>query len=235
MIQINEINHASVIISSLDKIYNIGKISGKLDSIDLYTLNIIYKLLSHCCLNLTHEQNKQLVDIYRNIYFHSKNICHNNSIETYIPTHRIPFFQAESVDCNDYPIANKIYYWQEENYNTTINDIFLLVDDQNYFLNKSYDTKESFYIGKNIEYVNIGRICFAITETINTDTYKIYDILNNDVTHTFDKIFIDSINTILFVSQNIYSHGTMFFKFKKTTDIYEDSSIFNNIFNTTFN
>ena len=234
MIQIDEKNHASVIIGSLNKIYNKAKLSGKLEAVDLYILNMIYDILNNCFLELTKIQKEQLITIYRSVYFHSINICNINSIETYKSIYKSPFFQAESTDCNDYPIADKIYYWQENNTNTTIENIILLIDDQGYFLNKPFDTKEAFYIGKNIDYVNIGKICFAITEAVETDTYKIYDSLNNDVTHTFTRVFIDSINTILFVSQNTYSHGIMFFKFKKTIDIF-DNGIFNNIFNNTFN
>lgn len=234
MIEINEKNHQSALISSLEKVYNTGKLTGRLNSIDIYILNIIYKLLDNCCIELTNTERKILMDMYRNVYFHSEQICNTTSIEIYKNTYKTPFFQAESEDCNTYPVADKIYYWQEENYNTTIENILLLADDQNYFLNKPYDSKENFEIGKNIEYNNIGRICFAITESQSTETYKIYDVLNNDVTHTFSRVYIDSINTILFVSENIYSYNTMFFKIKKTTDIF-DNGIFNNIFNNIFN
>jgi len=215
MIEINEKNHTSVIISSLDKIYNISKITGKLNSINLYLLNTIYKLLDGCGLDLTETQRKQLINLYRTIYFHSSDICNITGIEVYKNTYKTPFFQADSIDCNDYPIANKIYYWQEENYNTIIDDIILLVDDQNYFIDKNYDTKEIFESGKEINYNNIGRICFVITESLDTDEYKIYDSLNNDVTSTFNIEFIDSINSMLIVSQNFYSNGTMKFKIKK--------------------
>lgn len=215
MIEINEKNHQSVIISSLEKIYNEGRISGRLNSVDLYLLNIIYKLLDNCCIEITPTERKILMDMYRNILFHSVQVCNTTSVEIYKPTYRTPFLQADSEDCNTYPEADKIYYWQEENYNTTIDDIILLVDDQDYFINKPFDTKENFEIGKTIDYINIGRICFAITETQDTDTYKIYDVLNNDVTHTFDRLYVDSINTILFVSQNIYSHSQMYIKIKK--------------------
>lgn len=235
MIEINEKNHASVVISSLEKIYNNGKITGKLEATDLYILNLIYRLLSGCCLELTDYQKKYLMNAYRNIYFHSTGICPINSIEIYKPTYRTPFFQADSIDCNDYPVADKIYYWQEENYLTIIDDILPLVDDQDYFLNKPFDTKEAFEIGKDIDYVEIGRICFAITEATTDDIYKIYDSQNNEVTHTFTRAFVDSINTILFVSSNIYSHGTMFIKIKKTTGIFDDNSIFNDTFNDIFN
>ena len=50
MIQIDEKNHASVIIGSLNKIYNKVKLSGKLEAIDLYILNMIYNILNNCFL-----------------------------------------------------------------------------------------------------------------------------------------------------------------------------------------
>jgi hypothetical protein len=234
MIEINEKNHASTIISSLSKIYNEGKITGKLDAIDLYLLNIIYKLLQGCCITLTETQKKQLINSYRNIYFHAKNICHTTAIEIYKPTYKTPFFQAETEDCNTFSVPNKIYYWQEEDRNTTINNIIPLVDDQGYFLNKLHNTKENFEIGIDITYNYIGRICFGIINAQSTDTYKIYDILNNDVTHTFNRVFIDTIDTIIFVSENIYSHNIMNLKIKKTNEIF-DNGIFNNIFNNIFN
>jgi hypothetical protein len=215
MIEINEKNHASVVISSLEKIYNNGKITGKLEATDLYILNLIYRLLSGCCLELTDYQKKYLMNAYRNIYFHSTGICPINAIEIYKPTYRTPFFQADAIDCNDYPVADKIYYWQEESYLTEIDDILPLVDDQDYFLDKLFDTKEVFAVGKEIDYENIGRVCFAITEATSTDDYEIYDAMNNNVTSTFDNAFVDAINTMIFVSQNIYSHGLMKFKIKK--------------------
>ena len=39
MLEINEQNHTSVLISSLDNIYNQGKLNGKLNSVNLYILN----------------------------------------------------------------------------------------------------------------------------------------------------------------------------------------------------
>jgi hypothetical protein len=234
MIEINEKNHTSIIISSLNKVYNTGRMTGRLESTDLYLFNTIYKLLAGCCLDLNDIERKQLMSLYRTMYFHSVNICHTTPIEVYENVYKTPFFQADSVDCNDYPVTDKIYYWQEESINTTIENIISLIDNQGYFSNKPFYTKEILEIGKDINYINIGRICFAIIEAIDTDTYKIYDSMNNDVTHTFDRVYIDSINTILFVSQNFYSHGTMEFKIKKTTDIF-DNGIFNSIFNNIFN
>jgi hypothetical protein len=86
----------------------------------------------------------------------------------------------------------------------------------------------------NCNYENIGVVSFFILDALETDTYKIYDIMNNDITHMFLRAFIDPLNGILFVSNNIYSISIINIKIKKTTDIY-NAGVFNNIFNTIFN
>ena len=207
MIEINEKNHTSTVISSLNKIYNLGKINGKLDSINLYILNIIYKLLDGCCLHLTSVEIKQLLNLYNTIYFYSSEICHNNLLESYNPAYKPLFFQAETTDCNNYPVFENIYYWQETNTQYNIGDVALLIPVDE---------------------------CFAILDTLPTDTYKIYDIINNDITHMFEKRFVNDINTILFMSNSLYSHSITNIKIKKTTDIF-DIGVFNNIFNNIFN
>ena len=58
MFEINELNHVPVVISSLDKIYNKAKVNGKLNSINLYVFNIIFKLLNLESLTLTDTQSK---------------------------------------------------------------------------------------------------------------------------------------------------------------------------------
>jgi len=235
MLEINELNNTSVLISSLDKIYNLGRLNGKLKSIDLYVLNIIFNLLNGCCIELTNDQRKNLMELYRYFYFNTEYICPVSNIQGYVNPKISQFTQAESIDCNQYPIKDKIYYWQESNYNSTAESIFYQVDDNGYFTNKLNDTKKSFETGKYIGYSEIGKICFAITESKDTETYKIYDSLNNDVTHTFTRLFVNSMDIILFVSNNIYSHGTIFFKIKKTNNVYDDNSIFDDTFNNIFN
>jgi len=234
MLEINELNNTSVLISSLDKIYNLGRLNGKLKSIDLYVLNIIFKLLNGCCIELTHDQRRMLMELYRHFYFNTEYICPVSHIQGYIAPVMSQFTQAESADCNDYTMTNKIHYWQESSLNTTIYNILSLITNSGYFLNKKYDTKENFVIGKTIEYTNIGRICFSITEALDTEEYKVYDVLNNDVTNTFDIAYIHSIKTMLFVSKNVYSHGNIFFKIKKTNNIFY-TGIFNDTFNDIFN
>jgi hypothetical protein len=234
MLEINEQNHTSVLISSLDKIYNKGRSTGKLNSINLYILNIIYKLLDNCCIELTQCERRELMDLYRKIYFNSESICTVTSIKKYEITPRIIFVQAEAEDCNIYPTFENIYYWQETNLTNDILDIEQQVIVTGFFEDKLFDTEANFEVGADCTFTEIGYVCFAILDTLETDTYKIYDVLNNDITHMFDRIFVDDINTILFKSNNIYSHSVTNIKIKKTTDIY-DNQVFNNIFNNIFN
>ena len=216
MLDINEKNHVSVVIGSLDKIYKDAKIYGKLYPKDIYLLEAVYKLLSGCDTALLNTQRRILLSLYNKILYQSKNIC-PVILEQYKVEPKPKFIQAETQDCNNYPVYNKIFYWQEDSYLTTESILIPIVDDTGFFSNKLFDTFPVFETGKDIEYNNIGRVCFAVMEATDSATYEIKDALNNIVTHTFDSVFIDQINTTLFVSQNIYSHGNMTFKIKKLT------------------
>jgi len=215
MIEIDDNNHIPVLISSLDKIYNKSKITGSLSSKNLYILNIVFKLLNGCCLTLNNEQRRKLMAIYSSIYFNSQDICKvKNLIKYQIPV-KTKFFQAETIDCNTYPKFENVFYWQEEDYSTTYNDLLPLVNQTGYFTNKQQDSLISFNEGKLINYTNIGRLCFAILES-NNSSYNLIDILNNNVTDTFDTHYYQDINTTLFVSKYIYSNGEINFKIIKT-------------------
>jgi hypothetical protein len=234
MLEINKINNTSIIINSLDKIYKKAQLTAKLNSSNLYILNVIYDLLDNCCLELSNEQRIKLMDIYRNLYFCSENICKVSNIKKYKIEPKIVFEQAETTDCNQYTKFENIYYWQEENFDYTINNVLPLISQTGFFQNKLFDTEVNFNLGVDCSFSKIGYVCFAILDSLKTDTYKIYDILNNDITHMFQRVYVNEINTILFVSNNIYSHSITNIKIKKTTDIF-DSGVFNNIFNNIFN
>jgi hypothetical protein len=215
MLEINELNNTSVLISSLDKIYNLGRLNGKLKSIDLYVLNIIFKLLSGCCIELTHSQRRTLMDLYRHFYFNTEYICPASNLQKYIPPVISQFTQAESADCNQYPVFEKIYYWQEQDSTKTIDEIATEVPDTGFFNGKLFDTEVKFETGVDCTFNQIGRLCLAVLDTLSTDTYKIYDYLNNDVTNMFQTRYVDDINTILFLSNNVYSHSITNLKIKK--------------------
>jgi len=215
MLEINETNNISVIISSLDKIYKKGQLTGKLDSSNLYILSIIYNLLDNCCLELTNEQRIILMDMYRNIYFCSENICKVSNIKKYKIEPKIVFEQAEVTDCNQFTKFENIYYWQEENFNYDIEDVLPLISETGFFQNKLFDTEVNFNTGVNCTFSKIGYVCFAILDSLETDTYEIYDVLNNNVTNMFDVDYANDIKTKLFVSKNIYSHSITNLKIKK--------------------
>ena len=229
MINITIKNHLGVLIGSIDKIYKKAQMVGKLESKEVYYLNIIYKLLNNS--ELTNSQNNQLITFYNKLSFYSDNICPPKVIKKYQTTPKPKFEQAEVTDCNTVISNKSILYWQEV-YTLNNSQITDLVDDTNYLTDKPSDTYENFEIGKNIDYTKVGKIVFLALESDNRD-FTITDVLNNDVTHTFSLTYLPQLNATLFISDNNYAHGTMFFRFKKLpTEL--NQQIFNNIFNNIF-
>ena len=211
MINITIKNHLGVLIGSIDKIYKKAQMVGKLESKEIYYLNIIYKLLNN--LELTNSQNNQLITFYNKLSFYSDNICPPKIIKKYQTTPKPKFEQAEVTDCNTVISNKSILYWQEV-YTLNNSQITNLVDDTNYLIDKPSDTYENFEIGKNIDYTKVGKIVFLALES-DTISYIIKDDLNINVTHTFNITLIPHLNATLFISDNNYSHGTMNFKIIK--------------------
>jgi hypothetical protein len=215
MIYINEKKHISTIISSLNKDYKRSKIYGELKPLEIYYIDIIYNLIYNCGLEINSKNVKDLVSLYNKISHKSENICKDKILKPLHSNIKETFTQSESTDCGQIPINNKyyIYYWQEENYLTTIQDIYSLTQPS-FLLDKDFDTYKSFELGKTISYNNIGRICF-IDNNSNTINYEIKDILGNIITNQFDIVNIPEYNYTLFVSKNIYSFGNIFIKIKR--------------------
>jgi hypothetical protein len=211
MIEITIKNHLGVLIGSIEKIYKRAQLIGKLEIIDIYYLNIIYKLLNK--LELTNDENNQLIDYYNKLSFYSENICPPKVIKKYQTTPKPKFEQAENTDCNTVIKNQSILYWQEV-YTLNNSQITELVDDTNYLVNIPSDTYENFELGKNIDYTKIGKIVFLALES-NTTDYIVKDGLDNNVTHTFNIQLIPELNATLFISDNTYSHGIMKFKIIK--------------------
>ena len=235
MQQINEKSHYSTVISSLSKEYKKTKIGKTITPNDIYLLDIVYNLLQECCLDLSDVESKKLLNIYNTILYNSKIICNTNYQEIYQMSKSDKFIQAEKDDCNTIPTQpklTKIYYWQEESYLTTIDDIIPLIDDEGYFTNKLYDTYSNFEnIGKTINYEFLGKICFYAEES-DDKQFIITDILNNDVTDIFDITYLSDSNDTLFVSKDFYTPSDIFFKLMKTTNY--NNLIFDIEFNNTF-
>lgn len=214
MQQINEKSHYSTIISSLNKEYKQSKIGKTITPNDIYLLDVVYNLLQGCCLELNNIEIKKLLKIYNTVLHTSKIVCNNNYQEVYQVSKKDKFIQAEKTDCNTISNLQKVYYWQEPNIDILLDDIINNVSVNGYLQTKSFDTIPTFEIGKTISYTSIGLISFAITNSLETDNYRIYDIMNNDVTESFTRTYLDN-KTILFVSNNIYSYGDLFIKLLK--------------------
>ena len=235
MQQINEKSHYSTIISSLNKEYKKTKIGKTITPNDIYLLDVVYNFLYNTDLDLSDIEIKKLLKIYNTLLHTSNVICNNNYQEVYQMSKKDKFIQAEKTDCNNTPIKptiSKIYYWQEESYLTTIENIIPLTYTENYFSDKLYDTYSNFEnIGKTITYEYLGRICFYATES-NDQKFIITDILNNDVTDIFDIVYLSDSNDTLFVSKDFYTPSDIFFKFTQTNIL--NDSIFNIEFNNIF-
>ncbi len=211
MINITIKNHLGVLIGSIDKIYKKAQMVGKLESKEVYYLNIIYKLLNNS--ELTNSQNNQLITFYNKLSFYSDSICPPKVIKKYQTTPKPKFEQAEVTDCNTYPKKKEILYWQED-YTLDNTDIEQLLDDTNYLIDIPSDTYPNFELGKDIEYSKIGKVIFLALES-STINYSIIDSIGNDVTHTFNINLVPILNATLFISDNTYSYGTMNFKIKQ--------------------
>ena len=218
MQQINEKAHYSTLISSLNKEYKKTKLAKTLTPNDIYLLDIVYNLLQGCCLELSDIEIKKLLTVYNNLSFGSKVICNNNYQETYQMSKKDKFIQAEKDDCNNIPlqpIITKIYYWQEP-LGVIVDDILELIESGTYLETKFSDSISIFEEGKDINYTDIGLICFALNNSLLTDNYHIYDDDNNaDITNGFESFYNEELQTRIFISNNIYSYGVMNFKIKK--------------------
>jgi hypothetical protein len=168
-----------------------------------------------CATSLTDSNKKLLRDLYIKLYNGSKYICKVTKYKTYYSTVNNTFVQAESSDCNTLPIQDLIYYWQEP---LGVIDTTILenIAEGDYLETKPSDLKSNFVEGKDINYTDIGLICFALNKVSSTDKYYIFDDDNNaDVTEGFESFYNDDLKTRIFISYNIYSYGLMNFKIKK--------------------
>ncbi len=210
---LNNKKHISTTICSLDKIYSKATFYGKLQVKELYELNIIYKLLNKYNLTLTNDQINKLTNYYNKLIYQSDMICNPLVYKTYQTTSKKLFEQNQKEDCNTYPAREEILYWQED-FTLNNSDIITLINTNNYLIDKPSATYSQFENSLDIDYNKIGKIIFLILESFGTN-YKVFDVFNNDITHTFILIYIPVLNSTVIISNNIYSHGTINFKIKK--------------------
>lgn len=214
MIEITGNNHALVLNASLTKLYNQARLKGKLESNDLYILNILYNLINECHITITRKQKTQLECLYRTLYNNSKNICKVKTVVGYPVDLSTKFIVREKTDQEIIPTVSKVSYWQEP-LGITSNDILDLIDTGTYIETKSSATRAVFESGIDINYTDIGLIVFALNCSEETTQYAIYDILNNDVTNGFESFFNSDLGTRIFISFNIYAFGSINFKIKE--------------------
>lgn len=107
---------------------------------------------------------------------------------------------------------SKVYFWQETNIGNDIADISPLITIP-FLLTKNSKLFTIFQDGYIVTNANIGRICFVIHEAM-PEIFVITDALNNDVTDLFDSLYNPELKTMLYVSKNVYSHSSIYFKFK---------------------
>ena len=214
MIEITENNHSLVLNASLKKLYNKGRINGKLEPKDLYVLNILYNLINECHITISHEQRKQLECLYRTLYNNSQNICKVKTVKGYNVDSDSKFIVADKGEQSiTVPVAI-VSYWQEP-LGVTYQDILDLIDTGTYVQTKPASTKTAFETGVDIVYTDIGLITFAINCSTESQQYALYDVLGNDVTGGFLSYYNVDLGLRIFISINIYSMGTINFKIKE--------------------
>lgn len=218
MAEINEKGHVSVIIGSIEKSYKKARLTGKLTSNDPYILEAIYKLLGACYTSLSQPNRRTLTTLYNRILTTSKNTCMPMILAQDIKVVKPEFIQAEFLDCNTYESNQSVYYWQEIGSSIVNADVLAKIAVPGFLHAKPSDTLAAFAAGKTITLIpnNIGRVCFAVTDTKSTSTFSILDSSNTNITSAFTKTFIN-IHTTLFVSISTYAYGSILFKVNKLT------------------
>lgn len=233
--EINEVNHASVLNASLTKIYNQARIKGKLDSTDLYLLNVLFKYLNDCNLILTRDQRKKLECIYNVIYNTSPDICKVSGLQSFKSANsfKTKFTVADKTDQPTPPLIPKVYYWQEPTPFTEYPDIVNAIVNNKYLLTKPFINKTSFTFTLEVKLDFIGRVCFAFEPGFTSSGFVIKDVLGNEITHAFTRHEILETKVVLFVSEWVHSHGVFTLTIIETPG-EEDIKIFNNVYNNIF-
>lgn len=190
-----------------------------------------------------------LANYYGAFYFREKFLAADNEEVAYVTAkYKYPTISKcmKKVGLNPSNVAcqveanTEVCYWQLDNTNDKIEDVIPLINTS-FLSTLPRASFEEFETGKIITYTEIGRICFAIYPT-QVQNFVITDSLNNDITDAFDVDYNENLNLALFVSKAVYSHSSIYFKFKKIgiascqqSPNTETGGIFNDIFDNTFN
>lgn len=205
--------HLENLLGSLNVFFINAKTKGVIRNKELYLLDTMYYLINTCDV-LTDTQRTDMIKLYYKLLNKFSNLLCKNTIK---PSNYYTKSHSYTHDENVFTTStnDKIYYWQEDSVSRTNTNVVDDVTNTNYLSDKSNDSLLVFSTGKDIDYTSTGRICFAIQDVPLTDNYRIYDILDNDITHAFTKTIVTSKNVILFISNNIYAHGMINFEIRK--------------------
>lgn len=215
MININDEKQTLDTYHSLNKSLVNASIFGKLNNSDVYILNLIYKLLTKCEDSLTESQINNLIILYHDIYYKSNTICKTYPKINIKNKSTISQFQNSSTFTNTSQTIYYINYWKETDFNLSFEDLKILVENSVYPESKFKNTFENFNNGLNLNLNTIGKICIYIPNTELSEIYKIFDILNNDITDMFDSYFDYNNQYKIYMSKNIYASSSIFLKIKK--------------------
>lgn len=205
MKEISEFQHNNVIVNSLNKMLTAFKLGVDADITDLQILNIIYNLQYSSCMVLPLEDYYRLNKIYYRIIRNNNLICSPNlSNSLYKSNSQFKYYQTHVDDAPIPPVYRGIYYSQ--NYKTIIDILDNLEDLMQGIKIESLDN-----VTIDFDITNLGR--FTLVSDIDIRNYKIYDILNNDITSEF--VFHKRGDLYAIISNNFITGSTLKLKFIK--------------------
>lgn len=219
---ISKETHLQNLIGSIETMFTNARNKGVIRNKELYLLDLVAMLVNYHNINeISDKQKRQLSVFYFQLLRKYSNLCNNLPKKQFVHISKIleTFYVQDGADCDiddtcyTYPSTDKIFYWQVPDYNDD-NDYTEIIAEANYFDGKLFDSKVNFASGTDCTFTQIGRIFIAILDSEAADNYRIFDSLNNDVTHMFVKLYSESIDTILFFSNSVYSHSIMNLKIK---------------------
>jgi hypothetical protein len=118
---------------------------------------------------------------------------------------------------NVVPISrtDKIYIWQAAGYELSIANILIDALNPSFLNNQIFYDYLTFTTGVDFNLTNVGRIAFVLSDIASTDDYRIYDVSNNDVTHSFVRTYDTGTRAAILISNNIFGFNTIRFSIRK--------------------
>ena len=115
----------------------------------------------------------------------------------------------DEIDESEPDLTKNVKFWQL-GLGDTIEALIPLVNPA-FLFEKEGVPLEQFEDGHEVDFISIGKICYAITET-DDDYYVFKDFMNNVVDSAFDVHYFEDLRVKLYVSKNTISHTKIIFK-----------------------